>query len=127
MSAPATNSISVYFRARIQFLLSERGISQRQLALATGISQQSVNNYVRGVTQLPGAEELLALARYFAVPMESLLCDGATGATDVAPPLSPTVPVATVRRAVGRMRRMSKELTAEADRLEGQDEGSGQE
>ena len=116
------NSVSLLFRSRLQLLLEERGVSQRQLALATGVSQQTINNYMRGVTKLPGAEELLALSRYFRVPMEHFLTDdtkaGASGSetkTDAAPR---SVPASEVRLAAKRMHRQIEALRVEADRLD---------
>ena len=116
------NSVSLLFRSRLQVLLEERGVSQRQLALSTGVSQQTINNYMRGVTKLPGAEELLALSRYFGVPMEHFLTDdtkaGMTG-SEAKPAVAPrSVPASEVRLAAKRMHRQIEELRVEADRLE---------
>ena len=116
------SSVSLLFRSRLQVLLEERGVSQRQLALSTGVSQQTINNYMRGVTKLPGAEELLAPSRYFGVPMEHFLTDdtkaGKTGpeAKTVIAPRS--IPASEVRLAAKRMHRQIEELRAEAERLE---------
>ena len=77
---------------------------------------------MRGVTKLPGAEELLALSRYFAVPMEHFLIDDgkvgkarAEAKTTVA---LRCVPAAEVRSAAKRMQRQIEELRTEAERLE---------
>ena len=119
----AENPVSLYFRSRLQALLAERGVSQRQLALDTGVSQQTINNYVRGVTKLPGAEELLALARYFGVAMETLISEepsrsGSGTSDDGATPLaSPMVSAAEVRRAAGRLIQAAENLRVEAERL----------
>ena len=115
------NQISSLFRARLQNLLSERGVSQRQVALATGLSQQTVNNYLRAVSKLPGAHELLALSQYFGVPMEYFVVEeeethlGSSGNKPVK--LPPTIPASEVRRAAERMDRHASELRAEAERL----------
>lgn len=105
----------------MQSLLAERDLSQRQLALATGVSQQTINNYLRGVTKLPGAEELLALSRFFGVPMEHFVTDNEN--VDLKSSSKPTskslrpVAAAEVRRSAERLRRQADELRAEADRL----------
>ncbi len=115
------NPVSLLFRARLQSLLAERDLSQRQLALATGVSQQTINNYLRGVTKLPGAEELLALSRFFGVPMEHFVTDNEN--VDLKSSSKPTskslrpVAAAEVRRSAERLRRQADELRAEADRL----------
>ena len=115
------NQISSLFRTRLQTLLSERGVSQRQVALATGLSQQTVNNYLRAVSKLPGAHELLALSRYFGVSMEYFVDDSegkdSRPAAKKTPHLPPAVPASEVRRAAERMDRYSEELRVEAERL----------
>ena len=115
------NQISSLFRARLQALLSERGISQRQVALATGLSQQTVNNYLRAVSKLPGAHELLVLSRYFGVSMEYFVVGDEETRSGPAgkksPELPPVVPASEVRRAAERMDGYAEELRAEAKRL----------
>lgn len=115
------NPVSLFFRAKLQSLLDEKGVSQRQLALATGVSQQTVNNYLRGVTKLPGAEELLALSRYFGLPMEHFLTSSEEDASNLrgkkmsAPPRS--IPALEVQRVAERMLRQAESLLEEAERL----------
>ena len=115
------NQISSLFRARLQTLLSSRGVSQRQVALATGLSQQTVNNYLRAVSKLPGAHELLALSRYFGVSMEYFVDDNENAhsgsAENKVSKLPPVVPASEVRRAAERMDRYAEELHTEAERL----------
>ena len=115
------NQSSLLFRARLQTLLSERGVSQRQVALATGLSQQAVNNYLRAVSKLPGAHELLVLSRYFGVSMEYFVADNEgrpPSSTEKKLPKSPPVVLASeVRRAAERMDRYADELRLEAERL----------
>lgn len=60
--------------------MERSGISQPQLAAATGLSQAGISNYLRGVRSLPRAEELYALAQHFGVTMEWLL--GAADTSD---------------------------------------------
>lgn len=115
------NPVSLFFRAKLQSLLDEKGVSQRQLALATGVSQQTVNNYLRGVTKLPGAEELLSLSRYFGIPMEQFLTAPIEDTSNLrgkklsASPRS--IPALEVQRAAERMRRQAESLLEEAERL----------
>ena len=115
------NTISSLFREKLQALLTERGVSQRQVAIATGLSQQTINNYLRAVSKLPGAHELLALSRYFGVPMEHFVTSSEKEPADTAsvpPPTSPPmVPASEVRRASEKMHRYAEELRVEAERL----------
>ena len=67
------NLRSLFFRVRLAALIEERGISQRQLADGTKLTPQSISNYVRGARDVPRAEELYALSKYFGVTMESFL------------------------------------------------------
>ena len=109
------NTRSLFFRARLDALLAERGISQRELAAATGLTPQSVSNYVRGTRSLPAAEELYALAKYFGVTMESFLgtADRQAG-KDQKKPISPPKKL---REAAKRLERMAAELKTQADEL----------
>lgn len=124
--------LQLIFRTRLQSLLQQHGLSQRQLALAIHVRPQSVNNYLRGVTRLPGAQELLALARFFGVPMEHFLTDrpgemsaSGDGNQPGALPGPPVFPAAAVRRAGEQMRRCAEELRREAQRLEASAGGEG--
>lgn len=115
------NPFSLLFRSRLQGLLEERGVTQRQLALATGVSQQTINNYMRGVTKLPGAEELLALSQFFGVTMEYFLTDDTkpnsarsrTKFTDAR-----SISTSEVQAVTNRMLRQIEELRGEVERLE---------
>ena len=64
---------SYRFRERLTTLLGREGLTQQQLAAATGLSQSTISHYLRGTRALPRAEELFALSRHFAVTMEWLL------------------------------------------------------
>lgn len=101
--------------------MTARGISQRQVALATGLSQQTINNYLRAVSKLPGAHELLALSRYFGVPMEHFVTSDGEGQQSAdkegVSKLPPVVPASEVQRTAERMHRYAEELRGEADRL----------
>ena len=113
------NPRSLFFRARLHALITERGISQRQLAAATKLTPQSVSNYVRGTRSLPAAEELYALAKYFGVSMESFLVpnDAQETTKDGKNIVSPALPKATLRRIAKQMERASDELKSQAREL----------
>ena len=110
----AKNTRSLFFRARLAALLAERGISQRELAMATQLTPQSVSNYVRGSRSLPGAEELYILARYFNVSMESLLGPDDNQEKSVHKKSATSVPVppAKLRRIAKQIERLAEELNA---------------
>ena len=65
-------------------MLGRDGLTQQQLAAATGLSQSTISHYLRGTRALPRAEELFALSRHFAVTMEWLL-----GVDDAVLPVNP--------------------------------------
>lgn len=114
------NQISSLFRARLQTLLSERSVSQRQVALATGLSQQTINNYLRAVSKLPGAHELLVLSRYFGVPMEYFVTDENNQGHKPDGKLrsaTSSTPSTDVRRAAERMHRHAKAILEDAEHL----------
>ena len=89
--------------------------------MATGLSQQTVNNYLRAVSKLPGAHELLVLSRYFGVPMEYFVTDEekdhAGSAADRPVKTPRLLPASEVLRAGERMQRCAEELRLEAERL----------
>ena len=57
---------------RLQVLRLSRGLSQSALAAAVGVSTRTVKYWEHG-QRTPNATSLLALARHFDVPPESLL------------------------------------------------------
>ena len=59
------------FSERLAGLMQSRGITQIALAAGIGAGQPTVSRYLAG--QLPKANELLQLARFFDVPMEVLV------------------------------------------------------
>ena len=65
-------SIKETFPVRLRTLVADSGLTQQQLAAATGVSQASISGYLNG-RRLPGPGELLVLARHFGVSLEYLL------------------------------------------------------
>ena len=59
--------------ARIKELRTDRGISQRELGKAIGVSQKAVDYWERGVNE-PKASYITLLAYYFEFSGEHLLC-----------------------------------------------------
>ena len=57
---------------RIRSLRKERGLSQEALAEALGVSRQAVTKWEDG-SALPSTANLLALADFFAVPLEDFV------------------------------------------------------
>lgn len=56
--------------------MTRTGINQRKLAEAVGVTPAAMSRYVEG--RVPRADELLRIARYFAVSMEQLLTGSGT-------------------------------------------------
>lgn len=59
-------------------LMEQRGETAYQVSKATGISQTAFSNWKAGVTK-PGTKNLIALARYFDVPMDYFVEDKPVG------------------------------------------------
>lgn len=57
----------------IKELRTERGLSQAALAKAIGVSQKAVDYWERGMNE-PKASYILALADFFGVTCDELLC-----------------------------------------------------
>lgn len=65
------NCTSVGFAKRYLDLLQHSKLRQKDLSLATGISESALINYKRN--RIPKADELYKIARFFGVTMEWLL------------------------------------------------------
>lgn len=105
------------FRERLAVALKDRGVTQQQLAEATGVSQAAISNYLRGVRTMPGVEELVSLSSYFQVSLEWLL-----GLTEVAEGggSSPHAPAADAPVPLDRrkLRVVAKQLRQQVERLD---------
>ncbi len=62
------------FAERLNDLIFEKGLQQNQLAEATGLTETSISQYARGITQ-PTIKSLVALADYFKCSTDFLLGD----------------------------------------------------
>ena len=60
------------FSIRLENLIEERNIKQKQLALDLNIANSTINGYITGYRQ-PGFDMLIRLARYFDVSTDYLL------------------------------------------------------
>lgn len=60
------------FASNIRKLMSERGITQDELARAIGKTRQTVSQYVNGISE-PGYSTLVCIADFFNVPVDFLL------------------------------------------------------
>lgn len=60
------------FAERLKDLRTEKGLTQRQLAKATGLSQTAIAQWENKLRQ-PGAGVIIILARYFEISADYLL------------------------------------------------------
>ncbi len=67
-------------RDRIQDLMKERNVTQRQLAVSIGISPSALNRFLSGQTDKLGDESVIAIAKVFNVSTDFLL--GVTNVPD---------------------------------------------
>lgn len=61
------------FPKRLQWMRERRGISRRRLSELCGLSKNSIARYERGEGE-PNMESLIALADFFDVSIDYLLC-----------------------------------------------------
>ena len=66
-------SQNLLFGAHLQELMARDDLTQRQLAVAIGISQSAISQYLNGMRAAPGVEEAIALASHFGVTVDWLL------------------------------------------------------
>lgn len=59
----------------LQRLFAERGIPQTRLAEQLKVTRQAVSSWIRGKTE-PNLDELAAIADFFDVTTDELLCRG---------------------------------------------------
>jgi transcriptional regulator with XRE-family HTH domain len=64
-------SFGKLFLERLERLLEERGIQQKELAKGTGLSPASIHKYLNGA--MPGSAELGSIADFFGVTTDWLL------------------------------------------------------
>jgi len=62
------------FAEKFKAVRMQAGISQDKLAVALGISKRTIRNYETGQT-LPPSDRLPIIAKYFGVPIESLITE----------------------------------------------------
>ena len=67
---------------RIEALLKERKMTQKELHKETGISESSISHYVNG-TRVPRGANLLKIARFFGVTTDYILGDGGTDCSEI--------------------------------------------
>ena len=60
------------FAERLKELRTEKGLSQRELAKAVGLTQGAITHWENGVRS-PSGEALILLAKYFGVTSDYLL------------------------------------------------------
>lgn len=65
-------NMGVEVNERLKTLLKRKGISQRELAKATGITPAQISRYLSGA-RLPRGEALVTLSNYFEVTTDYLL------------------------------------------------------
>lgn len=61
------------FAPRLQWMRERRGLSRRRLSELCGLSKNAIAMYERGERE-PNAQSLVALADYFGVSVDYLLC-----------------------------------------------------
>lgn len=67
-----TDTLAIIIARNMRALREQRGMSQRALARAAGVSSPAVNGWEDGTAQI-GAAHLLAVADVFGVPLSRLL------------------------------------------------------
>nr|DAP38488.1 MAG TPA: Repressor protein CI [Caudoviricetes sp.] len=88
------------FKDRLNMLLEHKNVSQRQLALAIGISPQSVQQWAKGQAK-PSAERLQSVAEFFDVSPSYLMFGEEFAQCQEADDDTISIPVLNVRGSCG--------------------------
>ena len=86
--AEETNEIDRYVGGRVRQLRNRRGMTQRQLAKAIGVTYQQLQKYESGVNRM-GAGRLYRIAEALGVPL-GYFFEGVEAATSAAAPAEDT-------------------------------------
>ena len=76
----------MHFSLKLARLRSGKGISQEKMADELGVSRQAVQKWESGAG-VPEVENLIRLAKYFGVSLDSLLLDSDLRMTEEMPPM----------------------------------------
>lgn len=76
------------FATRLMDLISQKGINKLQLSKDIGVSSSLISAWVKG-GKTPSTENIIALADYFGVTTDFLLCRSEVRPSQPAPKLSP--------------------------------------
>jgi transcriptional regulator with XRE-family HTH domain len=121
------------FSERLSALMKSGQVTQVMLAEGIGAGQPTISRYLAG--QLPKAEELLKLARFFDVPMEVVLGTDAialngekserrsgkeSARASASQPILINFEIRALRQAASKLRKAAATLQANADDLERQ-------
>ena len=68
------NEINAVIAKNIQTCMSERGLSQKELASALGVSQASISNWCQGI-KMPRMDKIDRICEFFGIKRSYLLCD----------------------------------------------------
>jgi transcriptional regulator with XRE-family HTH domain len=60
------------FAKRLSLLMSQKGVSQTQLAEHLNVKQQTISKYINGIIE-PGLDTVLKIAKYFDETTDYLL------------------------------------------------------
>jgi len=68
------NDINAVVAKNIQSCMTERGLSQKELANALGVSQASISNWCQGI-KMPRMDKIDRICEFFGIKRSYLLCD----------------------------------------------------
>ncbi len=66
--------INAVIAKNIQSCMNERGLSQKELASALGVSQASISNWCQGI-KMPRMDKIDRICDFFGIKRSYLLCD----------------------------------------------------
>jgi transcriptional regulator with XRE-family HTH domain len=103
------------FSDRLVALMGERGMNQRDLSQATGISQGTISKYINK-RQMPKSRELYAISKVLGVQMESWF-DDAPFPTPKPKDSKPKVTLANLDTKISRLKQNAAEAAVSVEKL----------
>jgi transcriptional regulator with XRE-family HTH domain len=106
-----------FFSKRLVALMDEKGLTQRELSRATGVSQGTISKHING-KQMPKSRELYEISKVLGVQMESWF-DAAVTSNEKPRDSKSKVRGTDLNAKINRLKQNAAEASASVEKLLG--------